>query len=116
MEPVSNADRLVMLLKQKLEERARAQRGGSRARHGTTVPAEPTGVRALAAMDGADERSLRRAVIQNLLADQLDPSLLNDAQFQQVVMRVTDAIEDDRDASALMARVLADLRKARPSG
>ncbi len=111
MEPISNADRLVLLLKQKLEERSKAARGGRRTPPGTAAPAEPSGVRALASVEGADERSLRRAIIQNLLADQLAPSLLNDAQFQQIVSRVTDVIEDDRDASALMARVIADLRK-----
>src|ERR1700749_415705 len=108
MEPISNADRLVLLLRQKLKERSRAARGGARAV--PHAPAEPSGVRALAAMDGVDERSLRRAIIQNLLADQLDPSLINDAQFQQLVTRVTDAIEDDREASELMLRVVADLR------
>jgi len=61
-------------------------------------------------LDGTDERSLRRALIQHLLAGQLDPSLMNDAQFQQMVTRVTEAIEDDREASQLMTRVLADLK------
>jgi len=112
MEPISNADRLVMLLKQKLEERAKAARGGGKAKPNVAVPLEASGVKALAALEGADERSLRRAVIQNLLADQLDPSLLNDAQFQQIVTRVTDAVEDDRDASSLMLQVVAELRKA----
>jgi hypothetical protein len=110
MDPISNTDRLVMLLRQKLEERAKAQRAGAKAKSATVAPLEPAGVQALAALEGADERSLRRAIIQNLLADQLDPSLLNDAQFQQIVTRVTDAIEDDREASELMSRVLADLR------
>ena len=111
MEPISNADRLVMLLKQKLEERAKAQRGGGKSKSNVAVPLEPSWVRALAALEGADERSLRRAIIQNLLADQLDPALLNDAQFQQVVSRVTDAIEDDRGASQLMGQVVAELKK-----
>jgi hypothetical protein len=111
MDPISNSDRLVMLLRQKLEERAKAQRAaGAKAKSGTILPVEPSGVHALAALEGADERSLRRAIIQNLLADQLDPQLLNDAQFQQIVTRVTDAIEDDREASELMSRVLGDLR------
>jgi hypothetical protein len=110
MDPISNSDRLVMLLRQKLEERAKAQRAGAKAKPGVAAPVEPAGVQALAALEGADGRSLRRAIIQNLLADQLDPSLLNDAQFQQIVTRVTDVIEDDREASELMSRVLADLR------
>ena len=112
MDPISNSDRLVMLLRQKLEERAKAQRAGAKAKPGTLAPAEPSGVHALAALEGADERSLRRAIVQNLLADQIDPQLLNDAQFQQIVTRVTDAIEDDREASELMNRVLSDLRSA----
>jgi hypothetical protein len=111
MEPISNADRLVLLLRQKLEERVRSTaRSGSAARGATTQPLEPTGVRALAAVEGCDDHSLRRAVVQHLLADQIDQSLINDAQFQQVVGRVTEAIEDDADASALLTRVLVDLR------
>jgi hypothetical protein len=110
MEPVSNADRLVLLLRQKLEERSRTARGSAKAKSNTPAPAEASGVRALAAIEGTDERSLRRAIIQNLLADQFDPALINDAQFQQIVTRVTDAIEDDREASALIQRVIADLR------
>src|SRR6185312_13907928 len=107
MEPISNADRLVMLLKQKLEERAKAARGGGKGKANVAVPVEASGVRALAALEGADERSLRRAIIQNLLADQLDPALINDAQFQQIVTRVTDALEDDRGASQLMHHEVA---------
>lgn len=112
MEPVSNADRLVLLLRQKLEERSKtmAARSGAKPKPATTAPLEPSGIRSLAAIEGADERSLRRAVIQNLLADQLDPALINDAQFQQIVTRVTDAIEDDANASKLLSRVVADLK------
>jgi len=64
----------------------------------------------MAAIETADEKPLRRAVIQNLLADQLGEGLLNDAQFQQIVSRVTDAIEEDRDAAELLSRVIAELR------
>jgi DNA-binding TFAR19-related protein (PDSD5 family) len=113
MEPINNADRLVLLLRQKLEERAKAgttARAGAKTQANTVAPAEASGVRALAALEGADERALRRAVVQNLLADQLEPQLLNDAQFQQIVSRVTDAIEDDPDAAKLLSRVIAELR------
>ncbi|MBV8975777.1 MAG: hypothetical protein JOZ13_00185 [Alphaproteobacteria bacterium] len=115
MEPISPADRLVMLLRQKLEERARTQRGSGKQAHekpDATQPLEPSGIHALAALDGADDRSLRRAIVQNLLADQLGQGLINDAQFQQVVSRVTDAIEDDPTASGLMQRVLAEIRSS----
>ena len=110
MDPISNSDRMVALLRQKLEERMKAARAPSKPGANVAAPSIPTGVQALAALDGADDRSLRRALIQHLLAGQLDPSLMNDAQFQQMVTRVTEAIEDDHEASQLMTRVLAELK------
>jgi hypothetical protein len=115
MDPISNADRLVMLLRQKLQERSKATaagRPGEKAKTNVGAPAPATGVQALAAIDGADERTLRRALIQHLLADQLGPALINDAQFQQTVTRVTEAIEEDPDASQLLSRLVSDLRSS----
>ena len=113
MEPISNADRLVLLLRRKLEERAKASapsRAGANAKSEAAPAAAPSGVRAMAAIEGADERPLRRAVIQNLLTDQFGPALLNDAQFQQVVTRVTDTIDQDAEAARLLSHVIAQLR------
>lgn len=114
MEPISNADRLVALLRQKLRERGKAP-PGSRAspKSGSETTAGRTSlatVRALAALDDTDDRQLRRAFIHGLLADQMGTGLVNDAQFQQVVTRVTEAIEQDPPAARLLARVIADLR------
>lgn len=111
MDPISNADRLVLLLRSKLEERARVAAGGrTTAKPSTGQPDAASGVRALAAMEGGDDRPLRRAVLQNLLADQLGAELVNDAQFQQLVSRVSDAIEEDAAAAALLSRVISELR------
>ena len=111
MDPISNADRLVLLLRQKLEERARSSSATRpTGKPAANAPAPPSGMRALAAIDWSDERPLRRAVVQNLLADQLGPELVNDAQFQQIVSRVTDTIEEDVQASELLMRVIAELR------
>jgi hypothetical protein len=112
MDPISNADSLVLLLRQKLRERSQAAAKG-RTGTGQGAAGEPvrlSAVQQLAAAEGVDERQLRRALVQNLLAEHLGPSLLNDAQFQQVVSRVTGAIEEDAEASDLMARVLSELR------
>jgi len=112
MDPISNADRLAILLRQKLLERSKAGRAGrpdsKEAAH--TMPAGASGVRALAGVEGVDERQLRRAFVQTLLADQLGQSLINDPQFQQIVSRVTDTIEEDPDASRLLSRLVGDLR------
>lgn len=116
MEPISNVDRVVLLLRQRLEEHERARR---KAKSGANSPADRApntqmgGIRALASLDGVDERGMRRAFIQTLLADQFGQSLINDAQFQQVVERVVDAIDADPATSHLLSRLLADLRARR---
>lgn len=111
MEPISNSDRLVLLLRNKLEERAKAASSGrSAAKLSGSAPVSPMGVHALAAIDWADERLLRRSIVQYLLADQLGPTLINDAQFQQIVSRVTDAIEEDTQASNLLTQTISELR------
>ena len=109
MEPISNADRLVLLLRQKLEERARISAGAKVGEGAKRAAPEPGGVRALASLRGADERNLRRAIIQNLLADQLKSLPVNDAQFQQLVGRVTEALEEDAKACGLLNEVVGQL-------
>jgi hypothetical protein len=112
MDPISNADRLELLLRQKLEERARVQHAQRPpAKPGTQEAAPASGIHALATVDWTDERALRRAIIQNLLADQLGPELINDAQFQQIVSRVTNAIEEDAAAAELLTGVASELRR-----
>ena len=111
MDPISNADRLVILLRQKLLERSKtSQTASAREKPNVEAPAEPTGIQAMAAMEGADEAPLRRAFIQHLLADQLGPDLINDAQFQQIVSRVTETIEQDPETSRLLSRLVTELR------
>jgi hypothetical protein len=111
MEPVSNVDGLVLLLRQRLLERSRANRSSQKDRK-VSGRADVGAVRALAAVDNLDDRQLKRALIQNILAEQLGDGLLNEARFQQVVDRVTDTIELDTDASRLLSRLIGDLRVA----
>lgn len=111
MDPITNVDRLVFILRQKLEERQRTAQSSKKA---TRSPAANQSAvlrfNAIAAIDGVDERQLRRTFIQTLLADQLGEKLVNDAQFQQVVSRVTEAIEEDSAASKLLSRLLEEVR------
>lgn len=113
MDPIAGPDQLVLLLRQKLLERSRASASGrvnEKSAAFRNVTTEPSIVQALAALEGADDRSLRRALIQFILADQLGSSLLNDAHFQQIVSRVVDAIDEDPQTSSLLSQVVEDLR------
>jgi hypothetical protein len=113
MDPVSNVDQLVLLLRQRLTERARANGAGAAQRARATGEVAASAIessRALAAIEGIDERQLRRAVLQNILADHFGSHLVNDAQFQQVVGRVAEAIEDEPRATKLLSEVISELK------
>ena len=111
MDPINNIDRLVFVLRQRLQERtrlaAKPNASDNRARPSTVAPG---GIGALAAIDGLDDRQLRRALIQNILAEQFGSEMLNDAKFQQVVDKVSDTISGDPEGAALMVRAIKELR------
>lgn len=112
MDPISGADQLVILLRQKLQERARASSKSKAAKH-SKVGGEPVGlpsIYTLLSAEGADPGLLRRALVQNLLAEHFGQEMINDAQFQQIVSRVTGLVEEDADASTLVLQVLSDLK------
>jgi hypothetical protein len=109
MDPISNVDRLVLLLRQRLE--ARAKKGASTAGPSVQQPNTPMdGVQALAGVDGVDDRQLGRALIQSVLVEQFGQAVMNDAKFQQVVDRVTETLEEDPGGSGLLGRLVAELR------
>lgn len=113
MEAISNVDRIVLLLRQRLEERAKSAKPSATGQTSSSHLANRGGltpVQALAAAEGVDEHQVRRAVIQNLLAHQLGRKLINDARFQQVVDRVTETLERDPASAKLLAQVISELR------
>jgi hypothetical protein len=113
MDPVSNIDQIVLLLRQRLTQRERAASGRVQ-RHAGAQPAAPTvdALAALAAAGGVSERQLRRALVQTLLAEQFGADLINDARFQQVVDQVTETIDAHPGAARLIGRVTQQLRGA----
>lgn len=113
MDPVSNANRIVTMLRARLQERAKANAAGRAARSeskGSGETAKKGAVRSADAIEGLDDRRLKRALIEDILTDQFGTALVNDARFQQVVDQVTEAIEADAGGAAIFARVAEDLR------
>jgi hypothetical protein len=113
MDPVSNTDRLVRLLRQKLEERGRAKK---REKTAGKQPIRLDGlehVRAVAgeiAQAGADDRQLNRLLIEQLLSDQFGPGLINEPRFQQIVEQVAEMMAGDPVISALLSQASAEIR------
>jgi hypothetical protein len=113
MDPVSNANRIAMMLRARLQERAKAGAGGRASKADTKGSGETVrkgAMRSAEAIEGLGDRRLKRALIEDILTDQFGTALVNDAQFQQVVDQVTDAIEADAEGAAIFSRVVDDLR------
>lgn len=110
MDPISNADKILLVLRQRLEDRAKAQkRGTGGSTGGAARRSSLRTVQEVAATGTATERQLRRLVVQGLLADQFDEALLNESRFQAVVDQVTDALTADEAASRLLSQVISEL-------
>lgn len=112
MDPVSNANRIAMLLRQRLQERTRtaAAERGRKSSRGLDGTIRGETIRSAEAIEGLDDRQLKRALIEDILADQFGTDLLNDAKFQQVVDRVADAIDADAGGGVLLEKAVAGLR------
>lgn len=110
MTRVGNVDQLVLLLRERLLERAKAGASSKTAAQ-RTASREPSAIQAMAALEGIDDGTLRRAFIQDVLAEHFGRHLINDANFQQVVDRVTSALSADPAASAMFEQITAALRQ-----
>lgn len=109
MDPISNVDRLVHILHQRLAEKARAA--------GRPAPAPKPdsgkrGIEKLAGLSGLSERQLKRALIAHILADQLGEQLVNDPRFQQIAEKVTETLDTDPYGAKLLTAVISDLRQS----
>ncbi|AHE55637.1 hypothetical protein [Sphingomonas sanxanigenens] len=109
MDPVSNADRLIQVLRQRLQDRSRTSTSSRKAPAGTRAD----GLVPLAPVAGGDERQFRRALVQNILVEHFGADLVNDARFQELVDRVTVSLERDENGAALLGRVAYDVRGER---
>jgi hypothetical protein len=108
VDPISHADRLAALLRQRLAERSRADRAGQRGAHSAAGDRTVDRVEALGAAGEGGGRGRRRILVETILSDELGPHLLNDPGFQQVVDRVVDALEADAAASDLLGRAVEE--------
>jgi hypothetical protein len=113
MDAISNADRFVVLLRQKLAERAHAAAPSAARPVGRSAESGRDAVRAIAgraARAGAEERKLRRTIVEQLLVDRFGSALVNEARFQQIVDQVSELMAADTDLSVLFSSVIAEVR------
>jgi len=111
MTSISNVDRIMMILRQRLSDKNGVNSGSTANAVRSQGMSGRQTIASLAAAQGVDERQLRRTLVQSLLAEQLGSALLNDARFQEIVSQVCEALEQDQNSQALLGRVLSDLKK-----
>ncbi len=109
MSTISNVDRVILLIRQRLKEHAKAAESSGSASAAKKGLADH--VRALAALDGVEPRQVKRALIEQILAEEFGAELVNDASFQQVVQRVFETLDSTEATRGLTDTVIADLRK-----
>ena len=113
MDALSNVDRLVLLLRQRLEQRNRTGSVGTSGRISRVAPDSVISTEGLTgdlALAGAADDQLQRALVEQLLTDQFGAALVNDVRFQQVVDRVAHLLADDADMRDVLDTALATIR------
>ena len=108
MTSISNVDRLVLLLRQRLEQKAKGAPSKARTAEGTVGGL--SAAKALAALADVDQRQVRRALIQGILSDQFGAELVNESRFQNMVDQVVRIMETDTRARSLLDQVTAELK------
>lgn len=115
MDRISNADRVILVLRQRLLERARA---GNASRNqkpddkASTAPGSLDNLHALAGVQDIEDRQLGRALIQSLLVEELGSELINDAKFQRTIDQVLETLEREAKTRQLLGRLVSELRTA----
>jgi len=115
MDPVSAAQIFAIQLRQRLAERARAansEKSSNASPVDTRQAHAPSGLAAFVSQSTTTDHEARRALVEQLLANQFGNELLNQARFQQIIDQVTAVLEADPELSGMMAEVLRDLPAA----
>lgn len=112
MDAISKADLFVALLRQRLAERASAK--GAQRKRTSSAGKTAKAARSLsgqAARASADDRFLRRTIVEELLTDRLGARLANEPRFQQIVGEVTAILAEDDDLRGLLEEVAHAVRE-----
>lgn len=111
MTRISNADHVLLLLRNHLERTQKQRRKRTASKQGEQASAATSlqRVERLAALSDLSEAELKRALISAVLADELGEAVVNDAKFHRVVEDVLATIAEDPTASALLERAFKTL-------
>jgi len=105
MTRIGPTEQILVLLRARLERRARTVRDPS-----SEILDAQTRLQAMAGVRDLPDRSFRQALVRGLLADRMGEALAGDPAFDQVVREVLDLMEGNPETAALLEQAGAALR------
>lgn len=110
---ITPVDRLVAVLRQRLERRDGIRRGGSPVSGSAARPRDALDrLRAIAETEGTDAEDLRLALVESLLADSFGSALANDPGFHDIARQVHVTLKSDANLRADVDALIAGLLKS----
>ena len=119
MTRVTQADQVMMLLRQQLQRMAGGPKTARSGQSGTAQAAQRQNplrrVSALAALDSLPDEELGRALVRTLLTEEFGEALANAPKFARIVDEVHRMIAADEEANGLLHKALAQVRHPDPN-
>lgn len=114
MTRIDSNQQLIQLVRQQLSRVSRAKVARSAKLKNTTSRSPTTGIsttQQLSESGDFTEEEMQRALVHGILVEEFGESLINEAQFQQIVDRITRQLQQDEDSAALTKAALGDFAK-----
>jgi hypothetical protein len=112
MTRISNADQVLLLLRerlQRLDKRRPGRAAASGAAQGATAPPMAR-LQALAALDGLSGDEFQRTLVRAVMTEEMGEGIANDPSFQAIVDEVLRVIGASADGRSLLERAGRQMR------
>lgn len=112
MTRVSQADQVLLLLRERLQrmDRARAERGGRAGGPRGATPRPLARLQAMPSLGELGDEEFRRTLVRAVLAEQLGDGIANDPSFQALTDEIFRIIAESDEGRTLIDRAAAQLR------
>ena len=112
MTRISQADQVLLLLRERLQrmDRSRAGRSGGAGGPRGATPKPLARLQAMPALDRLTEEEFRRTLVRAVLAEELGDGIASDPAFQALTDDIFRIIAESEEGKALIDRAAGELR------
>ncbi len=109
MTRIDNNQQLIAIVRQQLERASKAKIERT-PKVAPSTSKEVTGAKRLSQLEGFNEDELSRALVESILTEEFGEGLINEAQFQQIVDKITKQLKSDGESAKLISDTLLELK------